>query len=72
MLYVILAMITIKYFYETYSVGRPGLVFGTFIYVFLLDQVKSIFSLIIIYVIVVRSFMHLNENEEEYTDPEIK
>ncbi len=65
-------MITIKYFYETIYVGRPGLVFGTFIYVFLLDQVKSVFSLVIIYVIVVRRFMHLNENEEEYSDPELK
>ena len=65
-------MITIKYFYEAVSVGRPGLVFGTFIYVFFLDQVKSILSLSVIYVIVVRRFMHLNENEEEYTDPEIK
>jgi hypothetical protein len=64
-------MITIKYFFETISVGRPGLVFGTFLYVFLLDQVKSVFSLAIIYVIVVRRFMHLNENEEEYTDPEL-
>jgi|LauGreDrversion4_2_1035121.scaffolds.fasta_scaffold2437173_1 hypothetical protein len=65
-------MITIKYFYEAIAVGRPGLVFGTFIYVFLLDQVKSVFSLVIIYVIVVRRFMHLNENEEEYTDPELQ
>lgn len=65
-------MITIKYFYETVGFGRPGLVFGTLLYVFLLDQVKSIISLVIIYVIVVRRFMHLNDNEEEYTDPELK
>jgi len=35
----------------------------------LIDQFKSIFTLGIVYMIVVRRFMHLEVNEHEYMDP---
>jgi|TARA_B110000285_G_C15108757_1_gene609705 hypothetical protein len=49
--------------------GRPGLMFTTFFYALILDNMKSCITLSLVYCIVVRRFMHLDTNENEYTDP---
>ena len=41
------------------------MVYSTFLYCFIIDQLKSFLSLGSIYCIVVRRFMHLDENETE-------
>lgn len=57
--------------YETLFFSRPSLVFPTFLFAFLFDQFKSLFTLSLIYCVVVRRFMHLDINEHEYVDPNI-
>lgn len=49
--------------------GRPNMIFSTFLMAWLIDQVKSILSLGLVYIIVVRRFMYLPVNEYEYSDP---
>lgn len=51
--------------------GRSGMIFSTFIYCLLIDQLKSFITLGIVYMVVVRRFMHLEINEHEYIDPNI-
>ena len=46
------------------------MVMMTLVFAFCVDQAKSIFSLSMIYCIVVRRFMHLEVNEEEYMMPD--
>ena len=53
------------------SSGRPALFFLTLIISIIFDQIKSIGFLYIIYLVIVRRFMHLNVNEQEYLKPEI-
>ena len=48
--------------------GRPNLVFSTFLFAWIFDQVKSVVSLALVYCVVVRRFMHLSINENEYLD----
>lgn len=54
---------------EILNHGRPGLFFTTMFYALILDQVKSVGTLSLVYCIVVRRFMHLEINENEYQDP---
>jgi len=51
--------------------GDPGLAFMTLLLSFAFDQVKSIGFLYMIYVIVVRRFMHLSVNEADFIKTEI-
>ena len=51
--------------------GRPGLVFLTLLLSLAFDQIKSVGFLYIIYVVIVRRFMHLSVNENEYVKPEV-
>lgn len=55
--------------HEIIKHGRPGMMFTTFFYSFLLDNLKSGITLSIVYCVVVRRFMHLDINENEYIDP---
>lgn len=68
-IYVYLMFQTIHDFYYVFTYSRPGMVFTTFVYCFLIDNAKSMFSLSMIYCVVVRRFMHLKVNENEYFDP---
>ena len=49
--------------------GRIGMIFTTFSYSLFVDQLKSIPALALIYCVVVRRFMHLEVNENEYIVP---
>ena len=55
--------------YEIIYHGRPGLMFTTLLYSLFLDNLKSSVTLSIVYCVVVRRFMHLDINENEYMDP---
>jgi hypothetical protein len=55
--------------YNVYEFGRPSYVIGTFFAMMLLDNLKSIITLALVYCIVVRRFMHLEINENKYVDP---
>jgi hypothetical protein len=66
--YVVLLFQTIHDFYDVLQYGRPGLVLTSFIYCLLVDNVKSIPALALIYCVVVRRFMHLDVNEHEADD----
>ena len=52
--------------------GDAKLMFSTFGLAFLVDQGKSYISLSLIYIVVVRRFGFLKENEREYIDPAVK
>jgi hypothetical protein len=54
---------------EITKVGRPNLIFGTFLFSWIIDQAKSLFTLGLVYMIVVRRFMYLAVNEYDYSDP---
>ena len=69
--YVYVIMQTVHDIYEIFSYGRPSLVFSTFFFAIIFDQVKSILSLAVIYMVVVRRFMHLDSNEGEFVDPTV-
>ena len=68
-IYLYLLIQVIHDIYEVIKHGRPGLIFPTFFYALFLDQLKSFGSMALIYCIVVRRFMHLDINENEYIDP---
>lgn len=59
---------TIKWITETISYGRIALIFITFIYAFIIDQVKQIAILGLVYQIIVKRFGFLKENEKEWLD----
>jgi uncharacterized membrane protein YozB (DUF420 family) len=54
--------------YLTLSFGRPGVIFTTFFFCLFLDQLKSVCSMGLIYCIVVRRFMYLDINENDFID----
>ena len=54
--------------YNVFAYGRPSYVISTFLLCIVIDNVKSVISLALIYCIVVRRFMHLSVNEHEYID----
>ena len=54
----------------TLSFGRPGLVFTTLFFALILDQIKSVISMLLIYAIVVRRFMYLDINENDFSAEE--
>ena len=49
--------------------GRLGMMLSTFFFWIIMDQIKSFFTLGIVYIVVVRRFMYLSVNEDEYMDP---
>ena len=55
------AQITIRY-------GRVSLIFLTFLFAWIIDQIKSFLSLSLIYLVVNRRFGFLKENEKEWLD----
>jgi hypothetical protein len=55
----------ISIIYSIVTVGRPGMVFSTFLFCVIFDNLKSFISLSFIYCIVVKRFMHLESNEDE-------
>lgn len=59
---------TIKWITETISYGRIALIFITFVYAFIIDQVKQIVILGLVYQIIVKRFGFLKENEKEWLD----
>ena len=59
-------------FYFVFAFSRPGMVFTTFFYCLIIDNLKSCLTLSIVYCVVVRRFMHLSVNENEYVDPNIE
>lgn len=65
-IYFFLLSVALGNVYETFTFGRPGLIFPTFVYALLVDQVKSFIFLSFIYAIVVRRFMYLEVNEHDY------
>ena len=46
--------------------GRKDLLFLTFLFAYIADQVKSVFMLSCIYLVVVRRFGYLKENEKDF------
>jgi hypothetical protein len=58
-IYTYLVFMLIHDFYFVFAYSRPGVVFATFFYCLVLDNLKSIFTLSIVYCVVVRRFMHL-------------
>ena len=63
---------TIYLMLEVASTGDSFLVFSTFALTFLIDQFKQFGSLAAIYLIVVRRFGFLKENEKDFVNPEDK
>ena len=55
------AQITIRY-------GRVSLIFLTFLFAWIIDQIKSFISLSLIYLVINRRFGFLKENEKEWLD----
>ena len=67
--YMFLLFKVVQYAYDVLEYGRPGMVFTSFIVALMVDQLKSIPALGLIYCVVVRRFMHLDVNENSYIDP---
>ena len=51
--------------------GNPALYFLTLLFALVIYQLKSVDFLYAIYFVIVRRFMHLNINEQDYLKPEI-
>jgi hypothetical protein len=64
--------ISIHDFYDVIKFGRPGMVFTTFLFCTIIDNVKSVPLLMLAYCIVVRRFMHLEINEYDLVDPSVE
>lgn len=61
-----LFMHTIHILYVVIGFGRPQMMFSTFAICVVIDNAKSLVSLSLIYCVIVRRFMHLDINEEEF------
>ena len=68
----VLAALTAYFTTEVIASGDGPLVFTTFGLAFLADQAKSYISLSLVYLVVVRRFGFLKENEREYIDPAVR
>ena len=68
----ILAGLTIYFNTEVIASGDANLMFLTFGLAFLADQAKSYLSLSLVYLVVVRRFGFLKENEKEFIDPAVR
>lgn len=68
----VLAALAAYFSTEVIASGDAMLVFSTFGLAFLVDQGKSYITLSLIYLVVVRRFGFLKENEREYIDPAVK
>ena len=67
-LFVFFVFQTIKWITETISYGRIALIFITFAYAFIIDQIKQIAILGLVYQVIVKRFGFLKENEKEWLD----
>lgn len=54
----------------TITLGQMCLVFVTFIFAFVIDQTKSIAVLSLVYIVIVRRFGFLKENEKDWVNKE--
>ena len=68
----VLAGLTAYFTTSVIASGDSNLVFLTFGLAFLADQAKSYISLSLVYLVVVRRFGFLKENEKEYIDPAVR
>ena len=68
----VLTAMTAYYTTTVIASGDSSIVFTTFILAWILDQIKSIFTLSLVYLVVVRRFGFLKENEREYIDPAVR
>ena len=71
-LFLFLLLYTLKLAIVVSSSGDSFLVFVTFGFTFLIDQAKQFATLGVIYVVVVRRFGFLKENEKEFVNSEDK
>lgn len=71
LLFLYFVMQTIYYIVLTVSEGQTALIFLTFLFAFGLDQCKSFITLGAVYVVVVRRFGFLKENETEWVNKEL-
>lgn len=69
LIFIFLQCVFIKDLYNVFTFGRPSYVLTTFITMWVIDNLKSIVSLGLVYCVVVRRFMHLEINENKYVDP---
>ena len=69
MIFVMLGAMFIHDVYNIFEYGRPSYVVSSFIVCVIIDNVKSLLTLALVYCIVVRRFMYLEVNEHEYHDP---
>ena len=61
----------IYYMMLTITMGKVCLVYVTFLFALVVDQTKSLVTLSLVYIIVVRRFGFLKENEKEWINKEI-
>jgi len=59
MIFAFLNALFLKDIYNVFTYGRPSYVMTTFFLIWLIDNLKSIISLALIYCVVVTRFMHL-------------
>lgn len=70
-IYIYVFALSVNDFILILTHGRLWMTFSTFFFCLIVDQFKSFFTLGIVYIVIVRRFMHLEINEEEYIDPMI-
>jgi len=63
--YVTITFLTISYLAETIRYTRVGLILPTFLFAFLIDQVKQIGVLSLAYIVVAKRFLHLSVTIEQ-------
>lgn len=66
----VLLFLTINMTVHIFENGDNTLVLLTFFWAYVVDQIKQIGTLTIVYYVVVRRFCFLRENEKEFIDPE--
>ena len=68
-IYTYVFFLSVNYFIMISRHGRIGMMFSSFFFCLIVDQFKSVISLGIVYIVIVRRFMHLEINEEDFIDP---
>lgn len=65
-----LTLLVININVHLFRTGDNSIVLLTFLFTFLIDQIKQFGTLFVIYIVVVRRFGFLKENEKEFINPE--
>lgn len=68
-IYIYVFFLSVNYFILISRHGRIGMMFSSFFFCLVTDQFKSFITLGIVYIVIVRRFMHLEINEEDFIDP---